>query len=214
MNISIARLARLVLAGFFLVGSSVACGADIVEGKQYTLLKPAQPTNVDAGKVEVVEVFWYACGHCYLIEPSVEAWIKKGKPANVEVIRLPATWNNTLKLHARAFYTVEVLGRPELHGELFREMNVRGNRLDTKAKLEEFFTSRGVSKEDFEKTYDGFAVTTGVNRAEQLNKNYRITSTPTFIVNGKYKTDVGKAGSEEKLFEVINALAERETPAG
>ena len=59
MNISISRLARLALASFFLVGSSAAIGADIAEGKQYTLLKPAQPTNVDAGKVEVVEVFWY-----------------------------------------------------------------------------------------------------------------------------------------------------------
>jgi len=57
-----------------------------------------------------VEVFWYACGHCYLIEPKLEAWIQKGKPANVEVVRLPATWNEMLKTHARVYYTAELLG--------------------------------------------------------------------------------------------------------
>jgi thiol:disulfide interchange protein DsbA len=191
-----------------------ALAVELVEGVTYKTLKPAVPTNVAPGKVEVVEVFWYACGHCYLLEPKLEAWEKKGKPANVELIRMPAVWNEVLKTHARLFYTIEILGRPELNNEAFREINVRGNRLDTPEKIEAFFTSRGVSKADFQKAFSGFAVESKLSRAIDLNKRYRIASTPTVVVNGKYVTDAGMAGGEDKLFQVINALAAREKPAG
>lgn len=215
MKTLITNLARPLLAGAaLLLAQQAAHAAEPAEGVQYKLLKPAQPTNVPAGKVEVVEVFWYACGHCYLIEPRVASWNEKGRAPYVELIKMPATWNALLKTHARAFYTVELLGKPALHGEIFREINVRGNKLDTTDKLEAFFVSKGVSKEDFEKAYKSFAVESKVRQAEDLNKRYRITSTPTFIVNGKYVTDAGMNGSEQKLFETINALAAREKPAG
>jgi thiol:disulfide interchange protein DsbA len=214
MNTSIARFARPLLAGLMLLAGPFAFAAEPVEGVNYKLLKPAVPTNVAPGKVEVVEVFWYACGHCYALEPKIEAWERKGKPANVQVVRMPAVWNDLLKTHARLFYTIEVLGRPELNAEAFREINVRGNRLDTPEKIEAFFTSRGVSKADFQKTFSGFAVESKLARAADLNKRYRIASTPTVIVNGKYVTDVGMAGGEDKLFELINTLAAREKPAG
>jgi thiol:disulfide interchange protein DsbA len=213
MNTLITRIARPLVAGLMLLAAQLAPAADLVEGVQYKALKPAQPTNVAPGKVEVVEVFWYACGHCYLLEPKLEAWEKSGKPANVELVRLPAVWNEVVKTHARIFYTIEILGKPQLHAEVFREINVRGNRLDTPAKIEAFFTSKGVSRADFQKAFSGFAVESKLARAIDLNKRYRITSTPTVIVNGKYVTDAGMAGGEDKLFEVINALAAREKPA-
>jgi thiol:disulfide interchange protein DsbA len=213
MNTFISRIARPLVAGLALLAGQAGFAAEPVEGQQYKLLRPAQPTNVAPGKVEMVEVFWYACGHCYAIAPKVEAWEKKGKPANVEVIRMPAVWNELLKTHARLFYTIEILGKPELHAEAFREINVRGNRLDTPEKIEAFLTARGVSRADFQKTFAGFAVESRLARAMDLNKRYRITSTPTVIVNGKFVTDAGMAGSEDKLFQVINALAAREKPA-
>jgi len=215
MSTQIARMARSVLAGVILLAGNAAWSAEFTEGVNYKLLKPAQPTNVAPGKVEVVEVFWYACGHCYLLEPKFEAWIQKGKPANVEVVRLPATWNEMLKTHARVFYTAELLGKlPQLHSEIFREVNVRGNRLDTPDKIEAFFVAHGVTKADFQKASAGFAVDSRVNRAADLNRRYRIASTPTIVVNGKYVTDAGMAGSEAKLFELINVLAAKETPKG
>jgi thiol:disulfide interchange protein DsbA len=214
MNTLISRIARPLVAGLMVLAAQSALAADLVEGVQYKALRPAVPTSVAPGKVEVVEVFWYACGHCYLLEPKLAAWEKKGKAPYVEVIRLPAVWNEILKTHARLFYTIEILGKPELHGEAFREINVRGNRLDTPDKIEAFLTSRGVAKADFQKAFSGFAVESKLARAVDLNKRYRITSTPTVIVNGKYVTDAGMAGSEEKLFQVIDALAAREKPAG
>jgi thiol:disulfide interchange protein DsbA len=213
MNTSVARIARSLVAGLMLLAGQALFAADLVEGVNYKPLKPAQPTNVAPGKVEVVEVFWYACGHCYLLEPGLAAWERKGKAANVELVRLPATWNDMLKTHARVFYTIEILGKPQLHDEVFREMNVRGNRLETPEKIEAFFVARGVSKADFQKAFSGFAVESKLARAVDLNRRYRIASTPTVIVNGRYVTDAGMAGSEEKLFELINALAAREKPA-
>jgi len=214
MNTPIARFARPLVATLMLLAGNLALAADPVEGVNYKLLKPAVPTNVAPGKVEVVEVFWYACGHCYALEPKIEAWERKGKPANVQVVRMPAVWNELLKTHARLFYTIEVLGKPELNAEAFREINVRGNRLDTPEKIEAFFTSRGVSKADFKKTFSGFAVESKLARAADLNRRYRISSTPTVVVNGRYVTDVSMAGGEEQLFELINTLSAREKPAG
>lgn len=213
MNTLIARIARPLLAGLMAFAAQAALAVDFTEGVHYKPLRPAQPTNVAPGKVEVVEVFWYACGHCYLLEPRLEAWEKKGKAPYVEVIRLPAVWNEVLKTHARLFYTIEILGKPQLNAEAFREINVRGNRLDTPDKIEAFFTSRGVAKADFQKAFSGFAVESKLARAVDLNKRYRITSTPTVIVNGKYVTDASMAGGEEQLFQVINALAAKEKPA-
>jgi len=213
MNTIVARIAGPLLAGVMVLAGPAALGADLVEGVHYKTLKPAVPTNVAPGKVEVVEVFWYACGHCYLLEPKLAAWDKKGKPAYVELVRMPAVWNDLLKLHARLFYTIEILGKPQLHDEAFREINVKRNRLDTQEKIEAFFTSRGVSKAEFDKAFAGFAVESKLAKAADLNRRYRIVSTPTVIVNGKYVTDAAMAGGEEQLFQAISALAAREKPA-
>jgi protein dithiol oxidoreductase (disulfide-forming) len=206
------RFRQALAAGVLLLaGSSAALALEIQQGVHYKLLTPAQPTNVAPGKVEVAEVFWYACGHCYVLEPRLEAWDRKGRPANAQLVRLPATWNNTLKTHARLFYTMELLGRQDLNPEIWREINVKRNMLATPDAIEAFFTSRGVSKADFNKAFAGFAVDSKIMKAEDLNRRYKITSTPTVVVNGKYVTDMGMAGGEEQLFQVINALVARES---
>jgi thiol:disulfide interchange protein DsbA len=214
MNKKITVLARsLLAAGLLLVAARGASSAELVEGKQYKLLKPAQPSEAAPGKVGVTEVFWYACGHCYLLEPKLEAWNQKGRAPYVQLIRVPATWNPVVKMHARLFYTIELLGKPQLHDQVFREINVKGNRLDTPEKIEAFFVAHGVSKEEFQKAFSSFAVESKVLHAEDLNRRYKITGTPSIVVNGKYITDVAMAGGEDQLFQVVNQLAAREKPA-
>jgi thiol:disulfide interchange protein DsbA len=210
----ISRVRHLVVAGVLLLAAGTASAAiELQQGVNYKLLQPPVPANVAPGKVEVVEVFWYACGHCFLLEPKLEGWEKAGKPAYVDLVRVPAMWNSTLKTHARVFYTMQLLGKQNLNPEIWREINLKGNRLDTPEAIEAFFTSRGVSKQDFQKSFNGFAIDSKLMRAEDLNRRYKITGTPTVIVNGKYVTDVGMAGNEDKLFEVINALAAKEKAA-
>lgn len=214
-NHSIVSRARQVLvAGVLLLAAGTASAAvELQQGVNYKLLTPAQPTSVAPGKIEVVEVFWYACGHCYLLEPKLEAWNRNGRPAAAELVRVPATWNNMLKTHARLFYTMELLGKQNLNAEIWREINLKGNRLDTPASIETFFTTRGVNKADFQRAFSGFAIDSKIMKAEDLNRRYKITGTPTVVVAGKYVTDVGMAGSEDKLFEVINALVAKEKSA-
>ena len=217
MNATFPRFFRLVVvaSGLLLLTSGGASALELKEGVQYKLLKPAQPTDVAPGKVEVVEVFWYACGHCYALEPMVESWNAKGRAPYVQLVRLPATWNELLKTHARVFYTAEILGKlPQLNPLIFRAINVERKRLDTPESIEAFFVANGVSKADFQKAFSSFAVESRLRRAEDLNRRYRITATPTFVVNGKYVTDVSMSGSEDNLFEVLDELAARDKQGG
>ncbi len=181
------------------------------EGSNYSRLVPAQPTSVPPGKVEVVEVFWYGCGHCFALDPAIESWRGKGKPGYVEFVRVPAMWNDTTRMHARLYYTAELLGKLEaLHTPIFREINVGGNQLNTVDKITAFFREHGVGSDEFQKAFSSFSVESKLQRADFLNRRYRIESVPTVIVNGKYKTDVGMAGGEPQLFSLIGELAASE----
>jgi protein dithiol oxidoreductase (disulfide-forming) len=186
--------------------------AKFKEGTNYQKLVPTQPTGVAPDKVEVTEVFWYACGHCFALEPQLDSWQAKGKPANVEFVRVPAMWNDTLRMHARIFYTAERLGKLEqLHTPIFREIHVKSNPLNTVEKITAFFRENGVSTDEFQKAFSSFAVEQKLQRADFLNRRYRIESVPTLVVNGKYKTDVGMAGNEQQLFQLIGELAASES---
>lgn len=185
--------------------------AQFKEGTNYTRLVPAQPTGVAPGKVEVVEVFWYGCGHCFTLESAIESWKGKDKPAYAEFVRVPAMWNDATRMHARVFFTAELLGKLEqLHTPIFREINVKGNQLNTVEKITAFFKEHGVSTDEFQKAFSSFAVENKLQRADFLNRRYRIESVPTVIVNGKYKTDVTMAGGEPQLFGLIGELAAHE----
>ena len=143
------RVAPLPAAGQLPAGKWVA-------GTNYRLLVPAQPTDSPPGKVEVVEVFWYACPHCYALEPYLENW-RKSKPAYVEFRRVPVTWGEVHRSHARLFYALEALGKEEaLHADVFAEMHDRknylfaqGNEAESLDVQQQFVTAHGISASDF-----------------------------------------------------------------
>jgi thiol:disulfide interchange protein DsbA len=129
----------------------------------------------------------------------------------VNFVRIPAVWNPLLQLHARAFYTAEALGKgAEMHSDFFSEIHERGNMLDSEAKLQEFFGRFGVQAETFKSTFDSFVVQARLQRADELNRRYRIGSVPTIIVNGKYTTDGPQVGSYEELLELVDELVAAE----
>jgi len=181
------------------------------EGSSYKKVVPAQPTNVAPGKVEVVEVFWYGCAHCFQLDPAIESWKNKNKQPFVEFVRVPAMWNDTLRMHARLYYTAEALGKLEaLHSTIFREMHVANDPLNNVDRITAFFKKQGVSPEDFQKAFASFAVESKLQRADFLNRRYQINSVPTLVVNGKYLTDQTMAGGESQLFQLIEELAAHE----
>jgi protein dithiol oxidoreductase (disulfide-forming) len=179
-------------------------------GTHYKRLSPTQPTSANPQQVEVAEVFWYGCPHCFNLDPYLAAWLMR-KPEYVSFIRIPAVWNDTLKLHARAFYTADALGKgAEMHEPLFREIHVNRNYLDSEASLRDFFGKFDVSADSFNSTFSSFSVHTKVQRADELNRRYRIASVPTIVVNGKYVTDVSTAGGFEELLDLIDELVAAE----
>ncbi len=185
-------------------------------GRHYVVINPPQPTNVAPGKVEVLEVFWYGCGHCYELDPYLESW-KKNKPAAIEFVRIPVIWGPGHKLHARLFYTLQVLGKLESHHtKVFDTIHRGGNLLigsdeASTLKLQRAWAeANGINGADFEREWNGFAVTTAVQRAEQLTKRYRVAGVPVMFVAGKYQTDVGGAGGQSQLLTLLNDLAAAE----
>jgi thiol:disulfide interchange protein DsbA len=181
------------------------------EGVHYQLLVPTQPSNAPPGQIEVVEVFWYGCSHCFALDPKLETWRQKDKPSYVAFHRVPATWNDATQFHGRLFYAAEMLGKlDELHTPLFREIHLNGNPLNTMDKGKAFFTAHGVAKADFDKVFTSFGLESKLQNAVMLNKRYRVQSVPFFVVNGKYTADVSSAGGEEQLLKLLSELAARE----
>jgi thiol:disulfide interchange protein DsbA len=179
-------------------------------GTQYERLSPTQPTSSGPDKIEVAEVFWYGCPHCYTFDPYLESW-KENLPADVSFVRIPALWNELLQIHARIYYTAEALGKlDEMHAEVFREIHVNRNGLNTPAQIRDLFANYGVDAATFDKTFESFAVYTKIQRADELARRYRVSSVPTVIVNGKYTTNATMAGSYPNLVEVINELVDME----
>lgn len=189
------------------------------EGVNYTRLVPAQPTSVSPGQVEVLEFFWYACPHCYALDPLIESW-KKTKPAYVSFSRVPVMWSELHRSTARLYYTLETMGKlDQLHSEVFKEIHVNGNPLVANdpndaagaERIQAAFVKKfGISEDAFTKAYHSFAVETDLQRAEQLGLRYRIDGVPTFVINGKYVADVRSAGSPERLISLVDDLAAQE----
>jgi thiol:disulfide interchange protein DsbA len=178
---------------------------------------PTQPTVGGADKIEVAEFFWYGCGHCYDFEPHINRWSEK-KPAGVRFVRIPATWNPLVMLHAQLYYTEEVLVKngkianpEEFRASVFEEYHKRGNRMTTEAAIQSVFTRQGVSADDFTNTWKSFEVAQKLRVAQDLARRYAITGVPAIVVNGKYRTGAAEAGGYPKLLEVIDELVERET---
>jgi thiol:disulfide interchange protein DsbA len=187
------------------------------ENQHYYRLVPTQPTFGGADKIEVAEFFWYGCPHCFDFEPYINGWADAAD-SNVRFVRIPAMWNNGLKLHAQLYYTEEVLGRNGIikdpaafHEAVFVEYHRRGNRLASVASIKTLFARFDVSEEDFERTWSSFEVSQKLSKADDLARRYAVANVPTIVVNGKYRTGGAEAGSYPKLLEVIDELVARES---
>jgi thiol:disulfide interchange protein DsbA len=166
---------------------------------------------VVAGKVEVIEVFWYGCPHCFALEPSLDNW-KQEKPANVEFERVPVMWGQMHQQHARLYYILVALGRSDLHDAVFNAIHRQGSRLfaDTDEEARDlqrtFLMDHGVSAKKFDEAYDSKQVADNLARAAQITRSFSVGNVPTMIINGKYSTSVSQAGDETQLFALVNDL--------
>lgn len=183
-----------------------------IEGKHYEPL--AQPARVrDADKIEVVELFWYGCPHCFTLEPLISKW-KADQDEDVDFWRSPAMWNQRMALHAQAFYAAQALGKlEELHTPLFTALSVERKELNNADQIGDFFAKFGVSREDFKKAFNSEGVRIYVKQADKRARKYRITGTPEIVVAGKYRVTAAMAGGQSELLQVVDYLVEREREA-
>jgi thiol:disulfide interchange protein DsbA len=188
------------------------------EGENYEVLATTPSARPAAAKVEVLEFFQYGCPHCYTMEPHATLWrIMYENLATVK--RVPVMFRPKLRSFARLYYTLEVLGRidergpNDLNHEVFDQLLRVQKPLTSDDEQEnfklqlDFATSRGIDAAKFTAAYHSAAVEQKLRRAEELANTYRITSTPTFIVGGKYKTDIGAAGDEYRLMHLLADLS-------
>jgi thiol:disulfide interchange protein DsbA len=210
LSLPVLMIAFLAAAPFTAV---TAAGEDeFVAGTHYDVISPAIRTS-DPGKIEVVEFFWYGCGHCYTFEPMVTQW-KKKLADDVAFHGSPAIWNKPMELHARAFYTAQVLGvADKVHLPLFQAMNVDRKRLASEPEIADLFANHGVPVEDFNKAFNSFGVTSQVNQANARARSAKITGTPELMVNGKYRISTRKAGSQAGMLKIVDFLVEKERAA-
>ena len=184
-----------------------------VAGKDYVVLSPAQPTW-GTGGIEVAEVFSYSCIHCAEFQPLVNAW-KKKQAADVRFVYVPAVfggvWDNT----ARAFFAAESLGvLAKTHDAMFKaffiDKTIKTGSLED---LADAYAKLGVNRSKMLEAMNGFTVSSKLNRARQFALRAGVNSTPSIIVNGKYRVLGGQGGGQQGMLKTTDFLVQRERAA-
>lgn len=199
------RFLRLAAAGALTCLPSGLVRAALVAGRDYALVEFPQPT-LDPKRVEVLELFFYGCPHCFELEPLLNQWLKT-LPRHAYFRRMPAIFNDAWVPMAKAYYAAEALGVVDkLHGDMFSAIHLQGVNLNNRDNLLRFVAQRGVDSAKFASAYDSFGVKAKVAQARDLTSAYGIEGVPSMIVDGKYRTSSSMTGSHEKLFPVLDEL--------
>jgi|TARA_R100000322_G_scaffold41170_1_gene25649 thiol:disulfide interchange protein DsbA len=191
---------------------AVAQAQSWVENTHYRTLDNPVRTASDEG-VEVAEVFWYGCPHCYTFKPLVESWADQA-PDYVNFVKLPAALGQSWEPHAYAFYALEAMGElDKVHDALFTALAGERRPLNSPEALADFVSGHGVDAEEFLNNYRSFGVRARVQQAQAKIRGARITGTPTMLVNGKYVVSASMAGGHEAVLSVVDYLVEQERAA-
>jgi protein dithiol oxidoreductase (disulfide-forming) len=177
-----------------------------VPGTEFDVIEPRAPIEAPAGKVEVVEFFWYGCPHCNAFEPALEAWMKK-LPNDVVFKRVPIAFQASHVPQQRLFYALEAMGLVEkLHTKVFAAIHVERANLATGEAIIEWVGHQGVDRTKFVEQYNSFSVATKSGKGTQLQNAYKVEGVPALGVAGRFYTDGSKAGNMERALQVVEYL--------
>ena len=184
-----------------IVGAPIALAAD------YDVIS-APIATIDPKRIEVVELFFYGCPHCFALEPDVVAWTK-ALPKNVYFRRVPAVFTQTphwIPL-ARAFYAAEILGLTDkLHHDFFNAIHLSGQNLNDREVLLKLVQKLGANRKQFEQALDSPEVNKRVAQSQQISNASGAKGVPAFVIDGKFITSVTQTGTPERLFATMNDL--------
>ena len=203
--------AALVTASLFGM-TAQAADVPLEAGKTYAELTNPGPVAVP-GKIEVVELFWYGCPHCYAFEPTINPWAEK-LPKDVNFRRIPAMFGGPWDAHGQLFLTLEAMGvEHKVHNAVFEAIQKQGKRLTKPDEMADFVATQGVDKDKFLATFNSFAIQGQIKQAKELAQKYGVQGVPTLIVNGKYRFDLGSTGGPEATLNVADQLIAKERAA-
>ena len=206
-SLSAAGVAAVSLGGALALPTPVnAQGKPPQEGTDYLLLDKPAPTEAAAGKVEVVEFFWYSCPHCNRFEPQLEAWIKK-MPKDTVLRRVPVSFRPDFEPQQRLYYVLESLGKvDELHKKVFYAIHVDKQNLSTADQVAAWAEKQGLDKAKFVEAYNSFPIATKARKATLLQDAYKVDGVPALGVAGRYFTSGSVAQSMERALVVTDYL--------
>lgn len=180
-----------------------------VQGVDYDMLPQAVKT-ARPDKIVVTEIFWYGCPHCFRFEPFVERW-SASLPEGVVFEQVPSVLNPRWQEHARAYYSFKTMGILEqVHKAFFDEIHLKRKRLSDIDTIAKFVADRGFDADQFRKAYRSFEVDTQIRKNGKQEQRYGHNGVPTVIVNGKYLVSASKAGSNERMIQIMDFLVSRE----
>ena len=196
-----------VMAGAGFVPSIALAQAKAPEaGVDYLVLDKRVLVEAPAGKIEVVEFFWYNCPHCHAFEPTFDAWSKK-VPKDVAVRRVPVAFRDESAPQQRLYYALEAMGLVDkLHAKVFAAIHVEKKELNKGDAIADWVAKQGIDKTKFLEQYNSFSVATKASRATQLQNAYKIDGVPALGVAGRYWTDGSMAKSLERALQVVDHL--------
>ena len=206
----ITALSSLIILSVFVFFTNTT-QAEFVAGKNYIVLDKAIETETGS-QVEVRELFWYFCSHCFNVHPYLKNWLKT-MDSSAQFVLQPAIFPNSgWEYAAIMYYVLKDLGEVDrLHEALFNAIHIQKLQFKTQEDFVAWLAFNGVDEEKANKAYSSFPVKVAVNKALASTYKYRIPGVPAFIVNGKYLVNGTSAGSSEKIFEVINYLIQKES---
>ncbi len=176
------------------------------EGIEYITLDKPVPVEAPAGKVEVVEFFWYSCPHCNAFEPQLEGWIKAA-PADVFVTRVPVAFRDSFVPQQRLFYTLEAMGKlGDLHRKVFNAIHIDKLLLNREDLILDWVGKQGLDKGMFQELYNASATSAKCRRATQLVDAFKVQGVPSMGIAGRYYTDGALAGTMNGSLAVADYL--------
>jgi thiol:disulfide interchange protein DsbA len=170
-----------------------------VAGRDYEEIAGGQPYAPLNGQVEVVEVFGYVCPACGAFAPRMAAW-KARLPADVRVSYVPVAFGKAWEPYAKAFYAAEAKGLVDkTHDAVFSAIHLQrtlpgeGKPPADPAQLAKFYAGYGANPQEFVALMNSFATNAKMGRGMQFAQRSGVSSTPTLVVNGKYRVTGGSS---------------------
>ena len=192
----------------FLAFTLPSTAQEFQEDVNFFPLLVEQPVRT-GDQIEVLEIFWYGCPHCYALEPYLKKWLKN-KPEFVEFVQLPAVLNRSWAFDARVFYTFVALGlMDELHEAYFDAIHKDRRRMKNVEQVASWAQEQGIDPQLILDTFNSFGVDSMLANATQMSGRYEADGVPTIIIDGKYRTTVSLAGGHNEIIDLINYLAQR-----